>query len=247
MLKIIQMADIQVRYGSRKEEYKKVFKRTIDDLRSVNPDRINILGDIFHHKVRLSPTSIIMVAEFFLDLAEIAPTDIILGNHDLNLNQLEQGDAITPIFKIAERLDKKDKAITIEDEHQEVDYWKKALYFFPNSGLYDIGKNIVYGVFSCKDNQVVKIVKRDPNKTYIALWHGTLYGARLDNGYDALGSETVKKETFKDFDIVMMGDIHEYQYWEKTHTIEVDESEAKKYIQKGWELIEEKESVDVES
>jgi DNA repair exonuclease SbcCD nuclease subunit len=241
------MADLQVRYGSRHDEYRIVFDRTLMDIRSVKPDRIAILGDIFHNKIRLSPASIVMVAEFFLDLSEIAPTDVILGNHDLNLRQLEQGDAITPIFKIAAKLGKKDKAITVESPEDNVDYWKKALYFFPNSGVYDLGKNVVYGVFSCKDNQMVRVDNKDPEKTYIALWHGTLYGSKMDNGYDAIGEDNVKKETFKDFDVVMMGDIHEYQTFERTHEIEVEESQVKEYLRKGWELTEKTEEVNAES
>lgn len=235
-MRIAQLADIQVRYGDRHQEFEQVFQRTLSDLKQTKPDRIAILGDIFHHKVKLSPNSIMLVANFFFDLSDIAPTDVILGNHDLNLKQLEQGDAITPIFHIAQRLGKLDKAITIsKDNSGDVDFWKNSVYYYPDSGLYDLSRNLMYGVFSCKDNIMVKIEDKDPDKLYVALWHGTLYGSKMDNGHDAKGDELVNKSTFYGFDVVMMGDIHEQQYFERDHEIEVDDKEVTKYLKAGWE------------
>lgn len=219
-LKIAHLADLQVRWGHRHDEYKQVFESTLEDLRKESPDRIAILGDIFHHKVKLSPMQIALVADFFFDLAQIAPTDIILGNHDLNLRQLEQGDAITPIFHLAKRLGKENQAITVSKENVgDINFWSNSIYFYPDSALYELGNNVVYGVFSCKDNLNIKLDKKDkdPNKTYIALWHGTLYGAMLDNGYTVEDPESAKMSTFDGYDVVMMGDIHEYQSFEREH------------------------------
>lgn len=235
-LRIAQLADIQVRYGKRHEEFETVFKRTCDDLASQSPTRIVLAGDIFHDKVKLSPLSIELVSKFMFDLADIAPTDVILGNHDLNLRQVEQGDALSPIFRIAKRLGKEDKAVVVTEENKHtVDFWQNAIYYFPNSGLFNISPELVYGVFSCKDNQIVKIEEKDPNKTYVALWHGTLYGSKMDNGYDATGDELAKLSMFESFDAVLMGDIHEYQTFDREHLIEVDEEKVKPYIQQGWQ------------
>lgn len=233
---IAQLADIQVRYGKRHDEFETVFKRTCEDLLSQNPTRIVVAGDIFHDKVKLSPLSIELVSKFMFDLADIAPTDVILGNHDLNLRQVEQGDALSPMFRIAKRLGKEDKAVVATDENKgDIDFGQKAIYYFPNSGLFDISSELVYGVFSCRDNQIVKIKEKDPNKTYVALWHGTLYGSKMDNGYDATGEELAKLSMFEGFDAVLMGDIHEYQTFDREHFIEVDEDKVKSYIHQGWE------------
>ena len=45
-MKIAQIADIQIRFGSRHDEYKQVFERLEKDLKKNKPDRIALLGDI---------------------------------------------------------------------------------------------------------------------------------------------------------------------------------------------------------
>lgn len=233
---IAHLADIQVRYGKRHDEFRTVFERTKADLMSQKPDRIAVLGDIFHDKVKLSPSSIELVAKFLFDLSDIAPTDVILGNHDLNLKQLEQGDALTPIFEIANMVGRSDKAVVVTEENAAgIDFQRKAIYYYPNSGFFNVAPDLVYGVFSCKDNKMLKLVDKDPTKSYVALWHGTLYGSKMDNGYDATGDGLVNKSTFDGFDAVLMGDIHEYQTFDREHSIEVDETQISSYIQKGWE------------
>jgi len=235
---IAHIADIQVRYGKRHDEFQTVFTRTLKDLAERRPDRIVLAGDIFHDKVKLSPSSIDLVSKFMFELAEIAPTDVILGNHDLNLKQLEQGDALSPIFEIARRLGREDKAVVVTDENKSlIDFSRKAMYYYPNTGFFDISDKLVYGVFSCKDNKLLKLENKEPGKTYVALWHGMLYGCKMDNGYDVSGDELVKLSTFAGFDAVLMGDIHEHQTFERDHFIEVDEEDVQQYIQEGWEPV----------
>lgn len=96
-MKICHLADIQIRFGSRHNEYRTVFKALHEDLAKIKPDRIVVAGDINHHKINISPGSFELFSELLIGLARIAPTDIIIGNHDLNLQQLEQGDSIAPI------------------------------------------------------------------------------------------------------------------------------------------------------
>lgn len=244
-IKIAHLADIQVRYGKRHDEFQTVFQRTCDDLRQQKPDRIVLAGDIFHDKVKLSPSSIELVSKFMFDLSDIAPTDVILGNHDLNLKQLEQGDALTPIFEIAKRLGRDDKAVVVTDENEDgMDFWKKSIYYYPNSGFIDLSPELVCGIFSCKDNKMLKFPQKDPAKTYIALWHGTLYGSKMDNGYDATGDDLVNLSTFNGYDAVLMGDIHEHQAFERDHFLSVDEAKAKEYVRNGWSTIDGKVSSD---
>jgi hypothetical protein len=57
-----------------------------------------------------------------------------------------------------------------------------------------------------------------------------------DNGYEMKGDELVKLSTFYNFDIVMLGDIHEYQTFEMMHEKEIDESELEKYEKEGWSI-----------
>ncbi len=240
---IALLADLHVRFGgTRHDEYKIVFDRTLKDLREQEPERIIIAGDLVHNKINLSPNQITLLAEFIVGLSKIAPTDIICGNHDVNLSHLGQGDAIEVIFKMAEQLEHNEQLFMINEQNkEETDYWKKAAYYYPDSGFYDIGKDIILGVFSCKDNKMIKIENKDNDKYYIAIWHGMLYGARMDNGFEMKDEGLVKPSSFDGFDLVCMGDIHEFQTFEREHTMDVSEAELQEYLEEGWEVVEQKE------
>jgi DNA repair exonuclease SbcCD ATPase subunit/predicted phosphodiesterase len=221
-MKIAHSADIQIRFGSRHDEYLQVFERFKEDLRKNKPDRIALLGDIMHHKINMSPNSLMVLFNLLIDLSEIAPTDIILGNHDLNLQQLEQGDAFTPIVEMINRIqgegNSKKAYIVNESTKDDIDFSENAIYFYPDSGFYDIGNDIIYGVYSCKDDEILSLSKKEKNKKYIALYHGTVYGSRLDNGHPDYSPGNIKMSSFNNFDIVMLGDIHEYQTFRDNET-----------------------------
>lgn len=221
-MKIAHLADIQIRFGSRHHEYRTVFDRLYEDLEKNKPDRIVVAGDLNHHKINISPSSLILASEFLIKLSRIAPTDVILGNHDINLQQLDQGDSISPIFKIVELIQNSDEQcafVVTKDNKSYVDFQKKAVYLYPDSGFYNIGKNVVYGVFSIKDNEILFLENKEPGVKYIALYHGTVYGARGDNGYEQRGDNLMRLSTFKNFDIGILGDIHEYQTFREDESI----------------------------
>ena len=222
-MKIAHLADIQIRFGSRHNEYRSVFRRLHEDLSKIKPDRIVLAGDINHHKINISPGSFELFSELLIGLARIAPTDIIIGNHDLNLQQLEQGDSISPIFALSNLIQEDNKKIAyiVSDENKDnLDFNQKAIYFFPDSGFYKLADDLVYGVYSMKDNRILTLETKEPGVNYIALYHGQMYGARGDNGHVLQGDNLIKESTFNNFDIVMLGDIHEYQ------TFREDESMA---------------------
>lgn len=221
-MKIAHLADIQIRFGSRHDEYRQVFERLYEDLLKQNPDRIYVAGDLVHHKINMSPGSFNLLAEFLLSLAKIAPTDVILGNHDLNLQQLEQGDAISPIFYLANLIDdgKARKAYIVTNENKkEIDFSHNAVYYYPDSGFFNINEELVYGIYSCRDNEILTLEKKEPGKKYVAMYHGTVYGARMDNGFEDKRDNLMRLSTFNNFDMVMLGDIHEYQTFRDDETV----------------------------
>ena len=219
-MRICHTADIQIRFGERHDEFREVFERLYEDLQEQKPDRIYVGGDLMHHKIKLSPQSFSLLVSFLTDLSKIAPTDVILGNHDLNMQNLDQGDVMSPIVETARAM-RVDKAIIeVTDENKnDIDFWQNSIYYYPNSGFFDIGKDTIYGIFSCKDNKIIKLENPNPKKTYVAFWHGTIYGAIGDNGYQLPADKAFNLETFKNFDAVMMGDIHEYQVFREDETI----------------------------
>lgn len=221
-MKIAHLADIQIRFGSRHNEYRTVFKRLCDDLIKIKPDRIVIAGDINHHKINISPGSFDLCSELFIALAKIAPTDIILGNHDINLQNLDQGDSISPIFSLSNLIQNEGDKIAYvvsEDNKNVLDYSKNAIYYFCDSGFYRIADDLEYGVYSMKDNQILSLKKKEPGINYVALFHGQIYGARGDNGRILHGDNLIRLSTFNNFDIVMLGDIHEYQTFRDDETM----------------------------
>jgi DNA repair exonuclease SbcCD ATPase subunit/predicted phosphodiesterase len=195
-MRIAHIADIHLRLKDRHNEYREVFERLYKSLRDNKVDRITLLGDIVHSKITLSPELVIILEEFLWKLAEIAPVDLIAGNHDCNMSNLERTDAITPCLP---------------------KNTKNPINYFTETGLHEIDNGLVYGVWSVLDGKTFKLKNKDPNKTYIALFHGSVIGAELDNNY-VMSDTSTSLSTFNNFDIVMMGDIHKFQTFREDHT-----------------------------
>ncbi len=217
---IAHISDCHLRFSNRHEEYREVFQRLYEDLRKTKPNYIFFTGDLFHQKISLSPTSISLATEFIVELSKIAPVLMCLGNHDLNMQQKEQNDMITPIIDIANKfydlsktLTKKEdrRAFIVADNESGIDFSRKGVYFFPNSGIYNISDKLAIGVYSCKDGKIFTLDKKEPGVKYVAMCHDSIKGARLDNGYEAIGEGLIDISTFSNYDSVFLGHIHCYQ------------------------------------
>lgn len=205
---IAHISDVHIRYGSRHEEYRMVFQRVIDDLKNKNIRRIVLTGDLFHIKITLSPKALSLAGWFLKELSQIAPVDIILGNHDLNLQSLDQGNAVEPIIEMISDGHIVEKDAKSIPEHTGEGF---GVFFYLYSGFYEVDNEIVYGVYSCLDNQILRLTKKDEGKKYIALYHGPVYGCLGNNGYELMGEHMMNLSVFNNFDMVMLGDIHEHQ------------------------------------
>lgn len=210
--KIAHIADLHIRFGSRHDEYKKVFNRLVKDLKSENPRRIVVAGDIFHLKITMSPTSIEIAGALFKALSKIAPVDIIIGNHDFNEQDATQGDAITPLIDLLEN-----GHILNEPGIVKSTKGKNGVYFYKKSGFYQVEDDITYGVFSMLDGEIPKLTEKEEGKKYVALYHGAVYGCQNDNGYVMKGDDLIKITAFSNFDVVLLGDIHEFQTFERNN------------------------------
>ena len=160
-------------------------------LEKESPDVIFIGGDIVHSKTQgISPEIIENLNWWFDSLAKIAPTHVILGNHDgLILNEDRQ-DAITPIINAMNN---------------------KNIFLYKQSGVYPTGlDNINWCVFSCFDQKNWKNVKPVENEINIACFHGAVFGSKTDVDWELEGE--VGLSFFKDYDFVFLGDIHKFQY-----------------------------------
>ena len=96
-MKFAHIADTHIRNLKYHKEYREVFKQLYKAIEEQEVDYIIHCGDIAHTKTQISPEFVEMCSDFFRSLADIAPTYIILGNHDGNLRNSGRQDALTPI------------------------------------------------------------------------------------------------------------------------------------------------------
>ncbi len=190
-LKCLHIADIHFRGLKRHDEYRIVFNQLFDKAKELKPDVIFVGGDIVHSKTQgISPELINVLNWWFTGLANIAPTHIILGNHDgliLNQNRL---DAITPIIEALNH---------------------KNLFLYKKSGVYPTGiEGYNWCVFSCFDEEGWQHVHPVDGQINIATFHGAVCGSLTDIDWALHGD--VDLSFFKDYDFVFLGDIHKRQF-----------------------------------
>lgn len=197
--KIFHLADIHIRSLKRHTEYRQVFDRTYESIKSqLTPNSVIYLaGDIVHNKLDLSPECVDLTQDFFRKCADIAPTLIIAGNHDCNLNNTSRQDALEPIIKAL--------------NHKNIHYLK-------DSGIYGIA-GIDWVVMSVWDDPTNFITADKCTQDYkIALHHGAVHKSQNDIGY-VITNDHVTIERFDGYDLTLLGDIHKHQYLNKENTI----------------------------
>lgn len=184
-MKIAHLADTHIRNYKYHKEYRAIFDQIYDRLRKEKVDCIVHCGDLAHTKTQLSPEYFDLATSFLKNLADIAPTYIILGNHDGNLKNEHRQDAITPIAKALNH---------------------SNLHLLKNAGEVIIDNKLALNVLSVfdEDNWTKPT---DSNKINIALYHGSVSGVKTDTGWVMThGDHPI--EIFEGFDYAFLGDIH---------------------------------------
>jgi DNA repair exonuclease SbcCD ATPase subunit/DNA repair exonuclease SbcCD nuclease subunit len=216
-MKIIHLSDIHWRGLSRHDEYRETFLNFFNKAKKMEPDVIYIGGDIVHSKTQgISPELIDSLCWWFTELAKIADTHVILGNHDGLLLNKQRQDAITPILRALDN---------------------PRIHLHKESGVYPIGTTGVnWCNFSCFDEDGWKDVKPIEGDINIALFHGAVWGSKTDVDWDISGD--VKVNFFDGYDFALLGDIHKEQTLaERWSYREVDKNNLEKYRVKGWEVV----------
>ena len=198
--KIYHLADIHIRNLKRHKEYQTVFQRTVEAIKkTIQPNDIIFLGgDIVHAKTDMTPELVQSVQEFFKMFADLAPTILITGNHDCNLNNKSRLDALTPIVNAL--------------NHPNLHYLK-------DSGIYQLADKhfVVMSVFD-KPKDFIKASDFDAEYK-IALHHGAVNNAMTDIGF-RLVNDNVDIDTFAGYKLTLLGDIHKpNQYLDSAKTI----------------------------
>ena len=186
---IAHISDIHIRKTRRHEEYKIVLENLISSLESLTVDRIVLAGDLLHNKTDLSPEAVELSGQYLDAFSDIAPVDLILGNHDCVINQHNRLDSLSPIVTLL-----KNKG--------------KPIYFYTDSGLKNVTENLTYGIFAQQDSKEEWPIEfdREEGKKYVALYHGAVDGSKT-SAHHRIESD-VDRSIFRNYDFGMLGDIH---------------------------------------
>ena len=198
MFKCAHISDVHFRSLKRHDEYKQVFAELFQKLKGLELDCIFIGGDIVHSKTQgITPEIIDILTWWFNNLASIAPTHVILGNHDgLILNENRQ-DAISPILTAINN---------------------PNIYLYKKSGVYPTGiSGYNWCVFSCFDEKGWEDVHPIEDEINIACFHGAVLGSSTDVGWQLDGE--VGTSFFNGYDFGFLGDIHKTQYLDEEKRI----------------------------
>jgi DNA repair exonuclease SbcCD ATPase subunit/DNA repair exonuclease SbcCD nuclease subunit len=189
--KIAHISDIHIRLFKRHDEYEDVLNKLYLQLRNAQLENgvIVVAGDIVHAKTDMSPELVAFTSNFFRNLADIAPTIVIAGNHDLNLANTERLDSLSPIVELLNH---------------------PNLYYLRESQVATIADTdfAVFSIVDGKENW--PSVKDCKSKKKVALYHGPVYGANTGGNFTVTTRHTEVSQ-FDGFDVAMLGDIHTYQ------------------------------------
>lgn len=205
MIRICHLSDIQIRTLSRHKEFRAHFANLYKSLKEKKPNAIVVAGDIVHQKMNVSPELFDITAEFFTNLANIAPTILIPGNHDCVLNNPSRMDVITPIVEAL--------------KNPNIHYFKHSGFFrlyedsisrVPVEGLEDVR----FAIFSCLDKEEVWPTEKDisADTINIGIFHGMIEGCQFENDFTPEDEGCYKLDYFlSKVDYLLLGDIHKAQ------------------------------------
>ena len=185
MVRIAHFGDTHIKNLKYHYEYRKAFEHIYETLRRENVDYIVHCGDLAHTKTQLSPEYFELATDFLKNLADIAETHIILGNHDGNLRNSSRQDAITPIVEALNH---------------------PSLILHKYSGEMFLEDNLSLNIMSIFD-ETNWLDPADPDAINIALYHGAINNSQTDLGW-VMDNGDHDISVFDKFDYAMLGDIH---------------------------------------
>lgn len=192
MVRVAHCSDTQIRNFDRHEEYRKSYENLFESLKEKNPDVIVFAGDLAHSKTKISPEFVQLCSFYLKGLSNIAPTVVIPGNHDCNLQNLSRLDALTPIVE---------------------NIGSKNIFYYKHSGIYKFNDDIDFIIFSCLDPDSLWPNKFEVNlnKLNIGIYHGFVQGAVLQNNMIVEDCPYSTKRFLDIVDYLLLGDIHKMQ------------------------------------
>lgn len=180
---------------------KQVLENTIKQLSEVKPDRIVIVGDLFHDFNKVNNETKKLGGWFLNELSKIAEVRVTLGNHDLNMKAVNRVDSVNTVINLI--------------NNPKVKYYDATTFYND--------ENVIWSVWHHSDKTSPWVLEpsftKPTDKLVIDLFHDPINGSRTFFGQEFEDSKYVSLEDFEG-DLLLMGDIHQYQlFYNKDKTI----------------------------
>jgi DNA repair exonuclease SbcCD ATPase subunit/DNA repair exonuclease SbcCD nuclease subunit len=217
---IFHLSDLHIRNGDkiscRYDEYNGVFDNTIisiknkiDELKLTFNDFIIIIsGDVFHHKNSIENYSLLLYKNFIEKLVKLGRVIIFHGNHDKNQSEIDQPSLVYSSSFNIENLTILNDTTTFNIDNIGFSYVSidDTLDIYRNSGrIQDLPRF----------PEIIGDVKYK-----IGLFHGTFAKVKLYNGEEIReDTKPYPLEWIKNFDYLVLGDIHKKQIFNYKKTI----------------------------
>lgn len=204
--KIIACSDIHIPNFNGLEDLKETLQKFVEECKKIVEEegdkskvRIVVCGDLVDKKLEVSNETMIMLYWFLSELGKVAKTVVIIGNHDMLMNNTDRVDSLTPIFEIGKL--------------SNVVYLDKELDF--KSGCYK-DDNVVwclyssYDAFNTPDIESFKVKSRSKAPlSYVGLIHTDINGAITVTNF--VTENGIDPKVFENCDFVIAGHIHKRQ------------------------------------
>jgi len=198
--KILHIADIHIKNSPEyHQQYRNSLNHIISVAKTTLPDRICIVGDLFHNYTNISNEAIVMASEFLFNLSKISKIIITVGNHDINLSSSNRVDSVETVVSSIKK--------AVGDN----------IIYYNKTGIYH-DDNIAWVVYHHPDKKLVDIPLKSNEYTYIGLFHDPIRECHPFGGnHDVFNNKKFRSiEDFCDLDFLLMGDIHKFQTFDKS-------------------------------
>lgn len=224
LTRIAHLADIHIpKNFKRHAEYREVFMRLINSLREQKPERIVIVGDLYHDKLNISNEAKLLAADLLHMLSDIAPVRLTRGNHDFDLVKKDQRmDCIQALVELIRvpKIQYYNQTGFFTDQNLIFVVWHHGDHFSPWNELAKPYEERVMNFYGDEIEELLKQygsldgIREQGGFTFIDLYHDPVKGCRTANGM------VMEKDSYlsvHDFhgDLAMLGDIHQRDYFTK--------------------------------
>lgn len=223
--RIAHLADVHIpKNHKRHPEFREVFHNLVASLHIQQPERIVIVGDLYHDKLNISNEAKILAADLLNELALIAPVRITRGNHDFDIVKKEQRlDCIQTLVSLIRnpRIIYYKQTGFYQDDNLMFTVWHHGDHYSPWNELAKPAEERNPSFHSSEIDKLLlaySIEEIREKLTFIDLYHDPIKGCKMANGM------VMDKDTYlsiKDFqgDLVMLGDIHNRSLFDKNGLI----------------------------